>query len=134
MSGLRGNVASLKRFSAKLRELPRALAQKVATASAPVITSLALRTFAARTDPYGLAWLPGTRGNDVTLRNTGALAATIRYVAIGTKLRVVLGVPYAKYQVGRRPVFPRQSSALPLGYVRELTANADALARAELAP
>jgi hypothetical protein len=38
------------------------------------------------------------------------------YVAIGAKIRVALTSRYAKYQIGRRPVFPTQAGGLPQAY------------------
>lgn len=114
---------SLKALAAKLRSLPRVVAQRVATASAPAISTVAAAAFNRGEDPYGVAWAPGADGKRVTLRKTGSLARFLRYVAVGTRLRVALGVPYAKYQIGKRPVFPTQGGALPQVYV-------DALAQA----
>lgn len=117
---LRGNTATLSRFEAALRRLPRVLAQQVAAAAAPEITKFAKASFDASADPFGAPWDPGVEGQRITLRKGGALEKQIRYVAIGTRLRVALGVPYAKYQIGRRPVFPRAGLVLPIDYVRTL--------------
>lgn len=129
---LKGNVSTLARFSADLRRLPRVVAQRVATVAAPAITKLAASTFASSSDPYGAPWAPGAEGQRVTLYRTGALARFIRYVAIGTKLRVALGVPYAKYQIGKRPVYPTQGGELPLEYTRTLQRVAVDVVRQEL--
>lgn len=114
------NVSSLKSFSANLRGLSTTLGQKVAERAAKDITTLAQDSFAKSEDPFGVPWAPGFDGRDVTLRQSGSLSRTIRYVAIGTKLRVALGVSYAKYQVGKRPVFPTQGGLLPASYSRTL--------------
>jgi hypothetical protein len=124
--------ASLARFSADLRRLPRALAQQVTEEAAPVITDLARKTFEASENAYGVPWRPGADGGKVTLRQSGNLARQIRYVAIGTKIRVALGVRYAKYQIGRRPVFPTQGAALPREYARALSRIAVNAIRAAL--
>ncbi len=129
---LRGNLQTLKNFSAALRRLPRVIAQDVATAAAPAITAAAVATFSAGEDPYGNAWAPGAGGDRITLVKTGALSRLVKYVAIGTKLRVVLGVDYAKYQIGKRPVFPRQGGALPTAYVQTLEQTTATVARGEL--
>lgn len=129
---LKGNIGSIAKFSSALRRLPVVVAQRVTAASAPAITTEAQATFSAGADAYGVAWAPSASGDRVTLTRTGALAKYVRYVAIGTKLRVVLGVPYAKYQIGRRPIFPRQGGVLPASYVRTLAKHADAVIRAEL--
>lgn len=123
---------SLRQFSQDLRNLPRVVAIKVAEATAPVLTDLAKSTFDAGEDSYGLPWKPGAEGQRVTLRKTGDLAGQIRYVAIGTLLRVALGVPYAKYQIGKRPVFPRQDGELPDTYVQALERTAVRVVKQEL--
>jgi len=131
-AGLTGNLASLSQFSADLRRLPTVVAQKVAAAAAPVITDLARVTFDASETPYGVGWAPKEDGTTATLRKSGAMAAKMYYRAIGTKLRVALGVPYAKYQIGRRPVFPTQGGALPPSYSDALKRAAVAVCREEL--
>lgn len=127
-------IASLGKFAASLRQLPTTVAIKVASAAAPVLTDLAQATFAAGQDAYGDSWSPGAKGQRVDLQESGALGRTIRYVATGTKLRVALGVNYAKYQVGRRPVTPRPGAPLPVAYSQRLAALTAEAVRAELAP
>lgn len=126
------SLQSLAKFSADLRRLPRVVATRVAEASAPAISKLAAASFASSEDPYGVPWAPGADGEKIKLRKTGALARFIRYVAIGTKLRVSLGVPYAKYQIGKRPVYPRQGSPLPTEYARTLERTAVDVVRSEI--
>lgn len=132
MSGLTGNIASLAKFSADLRRLPTVVAQKVAEAAAPALTEVARSTFSAGEDAYGGTWAIRQDGTRATLTKSGALSNKIHYVAIGTRLRVALGVPYAKYVVGKRPVFPRQGGALPTSYVETLQRVAVAVCKAEL--
>jgi hypothetical protein len=123
---------SLAKFSADLRRLPRSVAQIVTKEAAPAITELAQATFNASENAYGVPWSPGYDGKKVTLRKSGNLARRLHYVGIGTKLRVALGVAYAKYQIGRRPVFPTQGAALPVEYVRTLQRVAVDVVRKEL--
>ena len=111
---------SLRQFSADLKRLPKVVAFKVAERAAPVITALAKETFDAQQTPEGTAWKPGKKGKKITLVKTGALQRWIKYVAIGSRIRVSLGVPYAKFQIGKRPVFPRQAGDLPESYQRAL--------------
>lgn len=115
-AGLVGDVSSLRAFSQRLRSLPRVLAQRVAAKAAPELTRVARETFDAGEDAYGVPWVPRADGKRATLNKTGTLASKITYVAIGTILRVALGVPYARFQVGRRPIFPRQDEP-PKPYV-----------------
>lgn len=123
---------SLKAFSASLRKLPTVVAQKVAAAAAPELTAVALSTFNAGENAYGTAWAPREDGSSATLRDSGSLASKIHYVAIGTKLRVALSVPYAKYVVGKRPVFPTQGGVLPTAYRETLERVTADVCRAEL--
>lgn len=124
---------SLAEFSADLRRLPRVVAQQVAKEAAPELTKLAAKTFEASEDPYGVPWKPSdVTGAAVTLRRTGNLFRFIKYVAIGTKLRIALGTSYAKYQIGRRHVFPTQHGHLPEEYVRALKRTAVAVCKREL--
>lgn len=135
-AGLTGNLASLSQFSADLRRLPTVVAHKVAAAAAPVITELARATFDASETPYGVGWAPKEDGTRATLRGDGKdgghLADKLYYRSIGTKLRVALGVDHAKYQIGKRPVFPSQGGALPTSYSDALKRTAVAVCRAEL--
>ena len=131
--GLTGNVQSLKDFSATLRGLPTTVAIKVAAAAAPALTAAARATFDAGEDAYGNAWKPGVDGQRITLKKSGGLASGVYYVATGTKLRIKFAANYAKYQLGKRPVFPTQGSPLPTAYVKALQDSTAAVIRAELA-
>ncbi len=126
-------IASLAAFSAGLRALPRVVAQKVALEAAPALTDAVMATFSASSEADGTPWAPGADGQKVTLRKSGSLAGKIRYIAIGTRLRVALGVAHAKYQVGRRPLFPKQGDPLPPAYVKALQDATAKVCRAELA-
>lgn len=132
MSGLRGNISQLKDLAFEIRNLPKVVAAKVSAQVAGTITALARRTFDASENAYGDAWELDAQGNRVDLRRTGELASGVRYAATGTRLRAVLAVPYAKYQVGKRPVFPRMGARLPADYVKAISATANAVIRAEL--
>jgi hypothetical protein len=126
------STANLKKFASSLRELPRVVGHRVASACAPVLTALVIETSRASEDAYGAAWAPGDSGQVVTLRKSGALLDGVRYVAIGSKLRLALTTKYAKYQVGRRPVTPRQGEALPPAYARALDTTARRVIREAL--
>jgi hypothetical protein len=125
-------VRSLSQFASDLKRLPRVVAIRVAEESAPILTALAKETFDAGENAYGNTWKEGKKGQRVTLRKTGALASFLRYVAIGSKLRVALGTKYAKYQIGKRPVFPRQNGELPVSYSQALQRTAVRVVREEL--
>lgn len=126
-------IASLHAFSAGLRKLAsQETAIKVAAAAAPALTAAIQATFNAGEDAYGIGWVPKEDGTRATLKKSGALASKLHYVAIGTKLRVALGVRYAKYVVGKRPVTPRQGDPLPAAYSEAIARAAVAVCKAEL--
>lgn len=99
-------------MAAALRKLPVTLAQDVASKAAPDLTARARASFEAGETVYGTARQPGKDGHAVTLHKTGKLLATILFKAIGKRVRAVLGVPYARYNV-RFGILPRGGSAMP---------------------
>ena len=129
-AGLKGDIGKLRALERSIRDLPRVVGAKVATASASTITDLARGTFNASENAYGDAWAPGADGQKVDLRKSGALAGGVSYVASGTRLRARLGPSYAKYQIGKRPIFPR--GKLPISYVEAIRATTNQVIRSEL--
>lgn len=119
MSNRRLDLSSLSKLASTIRALPVALGQEIAKRAAPVISQFAKESFDSNQDPYGAPWAPSVTGEVVTLRATGALEKFVHYVAIGTKLRVALGVKYAKFQIGKRPIYPR-AGVLPAKYAEAL--------------
>ncbi len=107
-------------------------ANKIAAAAAPVLTALVHETYNASENAYGTSWVPGADGQKVTLRKSGKLAKNVAYTAVGTKIRLKLGVPYAKYQVGKRPIAPTQGGALPVAYSEALARLSVRICREEL--
>lgn len=92
------------------------LAEDIAAAAAPIISEMARETFAESKTPYGVPWAPAVDGSRVGLVKDGELKKGIHYKAFGTKLRCVLGPKYAIYQIGKRPVYPRNGGKLPKEY------------------
>jgi hypothetical protein len=115
-SGLRGDLSSLGNFSKSLKTMPFWLGREAARFAAPAITQAAHETFDRGRDPYGVTWQESRKGESVDLNETGALRNFVEYKSIGTLLRIALGVSYAKYQIGKRKVFPTQGSPLPVSY------------------
>lgn len=117
------DTGSVKSFLSALRDLTSArLAQTVASYAAPALTTIGKADFAQQQAPSGVPWASSVDGTAVTLVRSGSLRDQIRYVAIGRIVRVALGVNYAKYQIGKRPVFPARGSALPTTYQTALRA------------
>jgi hypothetical protein len=105
----------LKKFSTALRKMPVQLAQKVAERASPELTGQAVASFDAGQTVYGDARPTGLHGNDLTLRKTGRLERTIRFASIGTLVRAVLSVPYAKYII-RFGILPHSKAQIPTAW------------------
>lgn len=131
-AGAYGDFTKLQKKAEALRRLPKVVAIRAAAMSAGAINALAAGTFSRSEDAYGVGWKPSVDGEKVTLRKSGKLASNVRYKATGTRLRAVLGVAYAKYQVGARPIFPRKGDLLPKEYTVALKETCDAVVREEL--
>jgi hypothetical protein len=127
------DTSALSRLSASLRKMPFWVGRETARRVAPVITDLARSTYRSQSDPYGTPWQPGADGKTVDLVQSGAMFDKVRYVAIGTILRVALGVQYARYQIGKRRVFPTQGSPLPLAWQNAIAREANAAIAQEMA-
>jgi hypothetical protein len=132
MSGLKGDLSSLRKFSANLRTLPRVVAQKVAASAAPDLSADTRRTFSAGEDPYGNSWAPGANGQKITLVASGALMRALAYTSTGTIIRLRTLPTYAKFQIGKRRVAPAQGAALPSTFRTVLSNASNAVIRAEL--
>lgn len=119
MTALRGDLSTLKRMKASLRDLPRSVAHSVAQRGAPALTGLTQAAFDGGRSVYGEARPPGVSGDRLTLRKTGALEADLRFVANGTTIRCVLGPRYAKYVI-RYGILP--NGAMPVSWSSRLGA------------
>lgn len=132
MSGLNGDISGVRKLERAIQQIPTRVGAKVATKSASVLTELGQATFNAQQNAYGDAWPEGVDGEVKTLRETGALAEGVRYVATGTKLRARLGVLYARFLINKRPILPRNGAALPTPYVDALSKAASEVIASEL--
>lgn len=124
MSGLRGDVKKLSGLGKALKGLPVRVRTRVAARVAPELTARARASFEAGENPYGDTWAPGADGQRVTLRKSDRLFGTLHFVTIGTKVRAVLGVKYAKYQIGKRGILPQGGTAMPVSWSRAIGAIA----------
>jgi len=112
--------------------MPTVLAQRVAARIAPVITDLARGTYGGQRNVYGDAWRERVDGSDATLVATGALKSKVKFAAVGTLIRVVLGTRYAKYQIGMRRILPAPSAPLPTEWSARIEREAQDEIRKEL--
>lgn len=110
---LRGNPQTLRNIAKNIGDVPQVVRIRIAARAAGAITDLALGSFDAGVTPFGDAWAPGSEGQDVDLYESGALRATLRFVAIGGRVRCVMGVKYARFQVGKRRVLPAPGQTMP---------------------
>lgn len=122
----RPDTSKLSKLAASLRQQPVVLAQKIAAQVAPGVTAKAQQAYSAGQTVYGDARPTGAAGNALTLVQSGATQGSLRFVAIGTRVRVALGTRYAKYLIGKYRILP--SGALPVAW-RDAIA---ALARTEI--
>jgi hypothetical protein len=109
--GLKGKPETLDSWKKRIQKAPIELAQKVASDSAPKITNLARGAYDSGRKVWGELRPPGAGGRRLTLKRTGDTYGTVRFVAIGTIMRCVLGTPYARYLIGKYGILP--SGAIP---------------------
>ena len=121
---LRGDLARIGDLKQRLATLPKTIAVDVAQRAAPAMTGLTKQAFDSGQNVYGDARPEGVGGRALTLRRTGTVARELRFVAIGTIVRCVLGPRYAKYLIGKYGVLP--NGVMPAEWsarLRELVAG-----------
>lgn len=105
---VKGDLSQLGRIAASLRRAGSVqTAQRVASAMAVDYTDRARSAFQAGQSVYGDARV-GKNGGTPSLYRTGKLFESIVYRSIGTLVRTVLGVPYARYNI-RFGILPRKT-------------------------
>lgn len=109
-------ISSIHNFSQRLKKVAITSATRIAEKAAPLLTEEGRRTFDIRQAPSGMPWPPGKKPEDGDLVQSGKLRKWIVYRAYGRTVKVALGVPYAKYQIGKRPVYPKRHVTLPDRY------------------
>lgn len=116
---LKGNVNDLRKLGARLNKFPTTVVHNVARKTAPVLTQRANSAYTSGRTVYGDRRPTGSNGQPLTLRRTGATEATLRFVAVGTIVRCVLGTPYAKYLIGNYRVLPM--GAMPVEWSTQIS-------------
>lgn len=125
----------LQQLQAAITKLQNpALAARVASRVAPVLTGLAQRAYDARQSPYGVPWGPGKGGDSLDLHETGALRAkALTYTASGPRIRAsIMSVRYGRYHI-HRGILPRSGQQMPVAWQRVVTDIAREEIGAELA-
>lgn len=120
-AGLRGNPASLRQLAQRLKALPTVVAQDIAAAVAPKLTSLAQASYAGGTTVYGDARPAGKDGRALDLIMTGATQERVRFAAVGTVVRAVLPTRYAKFLIGKYRILPM--GAMPTAWSDAIAAE-----------
>lgn len=121
MAGLRQvSQRSLADVKGSLRALPLTLAARVASKSAPALTASAGAAYDAGRTVYGASRPLSVDGAPLSLKRTGAVRGTVRFVAVGTILRCVLSTRYAKYLIGKYGILPCGARARLPGEWRKL--------------
>lgn len=113
-----GNPNTLRDLRRKLEALPKRLAQDVAARVAPVITGMAQSAYASGKTVYDEGRPLGVNGNALDLVITGDAQEGVKFNAVGTIVRAVMPVPYAKFLVGKYKVLPM--GALPEKWSRAI--------------
>ncbi len=114
---LKGSPQTLKGLANALRAMPKTVAAEVARQGAPAITGLAQAAYDGGTTVYGDARPEGVNG-PLTLVKSGDARRGVKFVAVGTQLRCVLGEKYVRYLIGKYRVLP--NIALPSSWKAEL--------------
>jgi phage gpG-like protein len=116
-TGVSGNaVARLAEFQRRIGKMV-GTGPAVAQRAAPRLLGLTQAGFDSQSDPYGAAWRPAKRNyGHPLLQRTGALRGGITVSPEGSKVRVTLGVTYARYHITTgRGILP-QRGKLPEGW------------------
>lgn len=111
---------SIENLNIRLGKLGEKTAEYVAKEVAPLLSKEGLRTFDQRMAPSGWKWPPGKKPEDGDLVRDGSLRKFIRYSPYGTKVGVRIGVDYAPFQIGKRPVYPYHTQRLPDAYANAI--------------
>jgi len=124
----------LRSFAKGLRRLPRNIAIETARRSAAGLTTALTGSFDAGRTAYDDQRPLGSKGQQVTLKQTGRTRSLLRFVHDGgTRLRAsLMAIPYAKYLI-RFGLLPRGGDPLPAKWSQLLDANTKAAGDSEAA-
>lgn len=119
VSGLRGDVGTLRQLKGALAMMPRRVAEDVASDAAPEITSLAQEAYDSGVDVYGVARPKGVKGQDLDLVETGTVRREMKFSADGTQIKCTIGPNYARYLIGKYRILPiGDRSPIPAPWIR----------------
>src|SRR6187431_1600736 len=108
---LKGNLSTIKGLKTRLQTLPVTIAADVAKRAAPALTAATSADFSSGRTVYGEARPASVNGGSLSLVKSGATRDALKFVAVGTIVRCVLGPKYSRYLIGKYNVLPM--GALP---------------------
>lgn len=100
------SASTMRGVKRQIAELGVDVARRVAARAAPAVTSLAGSAWDSGRNVYGDSRPLGVAGNQLSLVRTGAARSAIAIVQIGASIACSLGVPYARYLIGRYKILP----------------------------
>lgn len=115
---LKGNLSSIKGLKTRLQTLPVTIAADVSKRAAPALSTLTANAFSSGRTVYEEARPASVNGGPLTLVKSGATRDALKFVAVGTIVRCVLGPKYSRYLIGKYSVLPM--GALPAHWSRKL--------------
>lgn len=107
MSGVRGNLSSLRKLRQAIADLPPRMRRAVATEAAEALDVEIKNDFAAGRTVYDTPRPLGVNGNPLSLVKTGRAKRGLGVTAFETIVRAELPTRYAKYLVGKYRVMPQ---------------------------
>lgn len=124
VTSLHGDLNTLRKLREGLVALPTSIAIQVAQDVAPELTRMARESYDAGQTVYGAPRPEGTRGDKLDLVDSGATRRDMRFEAIGTRVRCVLGPRWAKYLIGKYKILPvGDRSAIPAKWQATIAAS-----------
>lgn len=121
MSGLRGNVNTIKMLNKAISTMPIVLAERVAKRSAGLLRDLAAASYSSGETVYSTSRPLGVKGDALSLVASGRTIGSLGFVAIGRIVRAQLNTKYARYLVGKYAVLP-MGKPLPASWSEQLRA------------
>lgn len=114
-SGVTGDISKLVQMRQRIGQLVN-VAERVAPKVGPAFRDFVREGFSTKKDPYGGAWKSISektrkRGTESALVRSGRMREKIDYLPFGTRVKLILGVFYARFHIstGRRTLpKPRQ--------------------------
>jgi hypothetical protein len=102
---IKGDVRKLRNLAKRLRGLPKVVAQRVARRVGADLSIETLRAYHGGRSVYGDARPAGENGA-LTLIKSGKTLASLRFQAVGTRVRASFGTAYARFLIGKYRILP----------------------------